>query len=59
MVVATRANQEGDKVSNIYNVWKKHNECTHVEGVSIRSRNSAPSRKGCVVNGRMTKARNK
>ena len=28
-------------------------------GVSIRSRNGAPSRKGCVVNGQMTKASNK
>ena len=31
----------------------------NVGGVSIRSRNSAPSRKGCVVNGLMTKANNK
>ena len=28
-------------------------------GVSIRSRNGAPSPKGCVVSGQMTKARNK
>ena len=28
-------------------------------GVSIRSRNGAPTRKGCVVNGQMTKASNK
>ena len=28
-------------------------------GVSIRSRYRAPSRKGCVVNGQMTKASNK
>ena len=28
-------------------------------GVSIRSRNGAPSRKGCVVNGQTTKASNK
>ena len=29
------------------------------EGVSSRSGNDAPSRKGCVVDGQMTKARNK
>ena len=28
-------------------------------GVSVRSRNGAPSRKGCVVNGQVTKASNK
>ena len=34
-------------------IWKKCNERLNVEGVSIRSRNGAPSRKGCVsmVNG--------
>ena len=31
----------------------------NVGGVSIRSRNGAPSLKGCVVNGQMTKASNK
>ena len=39
--------------------WKKHYERPNVGGVSIRSRNGAPSRKGCVVNGQMTKAGNK
>ena len=38
---------------------KKRNERPNVGGVSIRSRNGAPSRKGCVVNGQMTKASNK
>ena len=40
------------------NIWKKRNERLNVEGVSIRSRNGAPSRKGRVVNGHMTKASN-
>ena len=40
------------------NIWKR-NEHPNVEGVSIRSRNGAPSRKGCVVNGQMIKASNK
>ena len=31
----------------------------NVGGVSNRSRNGAPLRKGCVVNGPMTKASNK
>ena len=30
-----------------------------LEGGSSRSKNGAPSRKGCMVNGQMTKARNK
>ena len=35
-------------------MWKKRDERPNVGGVSIRSRNGAPSRKGCVVNGQMT-----
>ena len=38
---------------------EKRNERPNVGGVSIRSRNGAPSRKGCVINGQMTKASNK
>ena len=34
-------------------------EHPNVGGVSIRSRNGAPSRKGCVVNGQMTMTSNK
>ena len=41
------------------NIWKKPNERPNVGDVFIRSRNGAPSRKGCVVNGQMTKASNK
>ena len=39
-------------------LWKNRNERPNVGGVSIRSRNGAPPRKGCVVNGEMTKASN-
>ena len=40
---------------------KNVNERPNVGGISNRSRNGAPSRKGCVVNGQMTinKASNK
>ena len=50
---AQTAKQEGDKISKRFlcNIWKKRNEHPIVGGVSIRSRNGAPSRKGCVVNG--------
>ena len=44
------AKQDGDKISKNFlcNLWKKRNEHPNV---SIKSRNGAPSRKGCVVNG--------
>ena len=55
------AKQEGDTISETFpcNTWKQRNERPNVGGVSIRSRNDAPSRKGCVVNDQMTKASNK
>ena len=55
------AKQEGDEISKKFlcNIWKQRNERPIVGGVSIRSRNGAPSRKRCVVNGQMTKASNK
>ena len=55
------AKQDGDRISKPFlcSIWKKRNERPHVEGVSIMSSNGAPSRKGCVVNGQMTKANNK
>ena len=54
------AKQDGNRISkqflcSIY-IWKNRNERPNVRGVSIRSRNGAPSRKGCVVTGQMTKA---
>ena len=55
------AKQEGDKISkkHLCNIWKQRSERPIVGGVSIRSRNGAPSRKGCVVNGKITKASKK
>ena len=55
------AKQDGDKICRRFlcNVWKKRNEYLAVGGVSLRSRNGAPSRKGCVINGQTTKANNK
>ena len=59
---AQTAKQEGDEISKTFlfnRTWKKRIERPNAGGVSIRSRNGAPSRKGCVVNGQMTKASNK
>ena len=58
------AKQDGDRIGKqflcgIDYVWKKRNKRPNVGGVSIRSRNGAPSRKGCAVNGQITKASNK
>ena len=54
------AKPDGNRISRHFlcNILKR-NERPIVGGVSIRSRDGAPSRKGCVVNGRMTKASNK
>ena len=42
------AKQDGDRIGKQFpcNIWKKRNERPNVVGVSIRSRNGAPSRKG-------------
>ena len=58
------AKQDGDRINKqflylVCNIWKKRNERPNAGGVSIRSRNGAPSGNGCVVNGQMTKATNK
>ena len=59
------AKQEGDRIikqfilREVLNIWKQRSERPNIGGVSIRSRNGAPSQKGCVVNGQMTKASNK
>ena len=52
------AKQDGDRISKQFlcNIWNKRNERRNVGDVPIRSGNGAPSRKGCVVNGQMTKA---
>ena len=53
--------QDGGRIIKQFpcSMWKKRNERPNVGGVSIRSRNGAPCRKGCAVNGQMTKASNK
>ena len=53
--------QEGDTTSRkcLCTIRKQRNERPTVGSVSIRSRNGAPTRKGCVVNGQMTKTSNK
>ena len=55
------AKQDGDKICRRFlrSVWKKRNEHLVVGRVSLRSRNGAPSRKRCMVNGQTTKASNK
>ena len=55
------AKQDGDRISKqlLCSIWKKRNERPIAGGVSIRSRNGAPSRNGCVVNGQLNKASNK
>ena len=42
------AKQDGDRISKQFlcNIWKERNERPNVGGISIRSRNGAPSRKG-------------
>ena len=44
------AKQDGDRISKQFlcNIWKKRNERPNDGGVSIRSRNGAPCREGCV-----------
>ena len=58
--MATAAKQDGDRISKqlLSSIWKKRNERPNVGAVFSRSRNGATSRKGCVVNGQMTKASN-
>ena len=55
-MVPQTAKQDWDRISEQFlcNMWKKHIELPNVEGVSIRSRNGAPFRKGCVVNAQMS-----
>ena len=50
-MVATDGKAGRDRISKHFlsNIWEKCNERPSVGGVSIRSRNGAPSRKQCVV----------
>ena len=60
-MVAADGEQDGDRITKQFlcSIWKKHNARSNVGGVSIRSWNGAPCRKGCLVNGQITKASNK
>ena len=60
-MVGVDGEKDRDRISKQFlrSIWKKRNERPNVGGVPIRSRNGAPSRKGCVVNGQMSKASNK
>ena len=55
------AKQDGDRIRHQFlcSIWKKRNERPKVVGVSIRSKNGPPFRKGCVINGEMTRASSK
>ena len=55
------AKKDGERICQqfICNIWKRRNDRPNVGGVCSRSRNGAPSRKGCVVNGQMTDASDK
>ena len=50
--------EEGDNINIGLQciIWEQRTERPNVGGVSVRSRNGAPSRKGCVVNGQITQA---
>ncbi|CAM9479691.1 unnamed protein product [Sphacelaria rigidula] len=53
--------QDGDRICKRFSctIWKKRNERLNIGGVSIRSRNGAPSQEGYVANDQTTKASNK
>ena len=55
------ANHEGGRIIKQFlcDIWNKRNERLSVGGVSIKSRDGTPSRKGCAVNGPITTARTK
>lgn len=58
---ARTAKHKGDEICKRFscNIWKKRREHPNVEGVFARRRSTAPSRKICVVNGRVAKSSNK
>ena len=58
LLLLGRGIQDKQTVS-MYYMEGKRKERPKVEGVSIRSRNGAPFRTGCVVNSQKTKASNK
>ena len=46
------------KQNGLCNIWKNGHERPYAGGVSMRSRNGALRRQGCVVNDQMTKVIN-
>ena len=55
--MAIDAKQEGDNISKkVYVIHGRNVLCTNFGGVSITSRNGAPSRKRCMVTGQTTTA---
>ena len=59
---AQTAKQDGGRISKQFlctRIWKKRNERPNSGGVSIRSRNGAPSRTECAVKDQKAKASNK
>ena len=54
-----RGNRKNTSKTFLCNIWKTRDERPNVGGDSIRSRNDARSRKGCVDNGQKTTASNK
>ena len=64
VLVSREKEQEGYKIIAkrfylVCNMWKQRNERPTVGSASLRRRNSAPSRSGCVVNSQKDKASNK
>ena len=61
MVATGGETRRGIKLAKkkLCDTWKQCNERPNAGGVSIRIRNGAPSRKGCVVNGLMIEASHK
>ena len=63
MVATKRLNkQQGDTTRKTFlrvKYLKKRKERPNVAGVSVRSRTAAPLRKGCIVDGHISKASNK
>ena len=57
-MVATDGQRDNIREKVACDIWKKRTERPNIGGVSTRSRNGAPSRKGCVVSGQTTKATN-
>ena len=62
-MVARKGETKRDEASKSFfflppcKTWKKRNECPNSGGISIKSSDGAPYRKGCMANGQMTKGK--